>query len=374
MKTKRTIFLICRLLVGLVFMFSGAVKAIDPLGSVYKITDYMEAMGLSALTEYGWLMYVAAFALFTIEFTIGVCLVTKKNFKVGLWGATLIMVVMTPLTVWIAKDDPVTDCGCFGDALVISNVQTLIKNIVIDVLIALMWIFRKANRNWKVTALSWIVTALAAVISIGFGLWTLHNIPVIDFRPYYVGADIRKQMEQPEGTHPDIYETSFVYKKDGVTKEFKLTELPEDIASWEFVEQKRNLVEKGVMPPIHDFMITDIDGNDLTDEVLDNEGRTYLVVMWDLNKTETSEEMISALNLLQDSVTSEGAVFMGITASDDITLGKFMENTGAKFGMWFMDPIQLKTMVRANPGIFVIEKGVVVEKYNARKLTKDLRP
>lgn len=373
MKTKRTIFLICRWLVGLLFIFSGAVKAIDPLGSVYKITDYMEAMGLMNLAETGWLMYVAAFALFTIEFTIGVCIVTNMNFKLGLWGATLMMAVMTSLTVWIAKEDPVTDCGCFGDAIVLTNVQTLIKNIVIDVVIIVMWILRKANRNWKVTVLSWIVTVLAILASVGFGIWTLHNIPVIDFRPYYVGADIRKQMEQPEGTHPDKYETSFVYKKDGVTKEFKLTELPEDIATWEFVEQKTKLVEKGVQPPIHDFMITDIDGNDLTDEVLDNEGKTYLVVMWDLNKAKTSAEMIRALNQLQDSVTAEGATFMGITASDDITLGKFMEGTGAKFGMWFMDPIQLKTMVRANPGIFVIEKGVVVEKYNANRLssTKD---
>lgn len=371
MKTKRTIFLICRIVIGLLFMFSGAVKAIDPLGSVYKITDYMEAMGLMNLAEMDWLMYAAAFALFTVEFTIGVCILTNMNFKLGLWGATIMMAIMTPLTIWIAKDDPVTDCGCFGDAIVLTNVQTLVKNIVIDIILIVMWILRKVNRNWKITALSWVVTLVAILASVGFGLWTLNNLPVVDFRPYYVGADIRKQMEQPEGTHPDQYETSFVYRKDGVTKEFKLTELPEDIASWEFVEQKTELVERGVQPPVHDFMITDIDGNDLTDEVLDNEGKTYLVVMWDLNKTETSAEMIRALNLLQDSVTSEGAVFMGITASDDITLNNFMEGTGANFGMWFMDPIQLKTMVRANPGIFVIEKGVVVEKYNAKKLTNN---
>lgn len=369
MKTKKTIFLVCRLLVGLLFIFSGAVKAIDPLGSVYKITDYMVAMGFDSLTEFGWIAYIGAFALFTIEFTIGVCLVTNMNFKLGLWGATLMMAVMTPLTVWIAMEDPVTDCGCFGDAIVMTNVQTLVKNIVIDVFIILMWILRKVNHNWKMTALSWIVTIIAILLSVVFGMWTLKNIPVVDFRPYYVGADIRKQMEQPEGTHPDIYETSFVYKKDGVTKEFKLTELPEDINTWEFVEQKTKLVERGVQPPIHDFMITDIDGNDLTDEVLDNEGKTYLVVMWDLNKADTAAELIEAINQLQDSVVADGSTFMGITASDDITLNRFMEETDVKFGMWFMDPIQLKTMVRANPGIFVIEKGIVVEKYNANKLT-----
>lgn len=370
MKTKKTIFLICRILIGLLFIFSGAVKAIDPLGSVYKITDYMEAMGLMNLAETGWLMYFAAFALFTIEFTIGVCILTNMNFKLGLWGATLMMAVMTPLTVWIAREDPVTDCGCFGDAIVLTNVQTLIKNIVIDLLIITMWILRKANRNWKMTVLSWIVTVFAILASIGFGIWTLNNIPVVDFRPYHVGADIRKQMEQPEGTHPDIYETSFVYKKDGVIKEFKLTNLPEDIASWEFVEQKSELVEKGVQPPIHDFMITDMEGNDLTDEVLDNEGKTYLVVMWDLNKSDTSAELIEAINELQDSVIADGSTFMGITASDDLTINRFMLETKAKFGFWFMDPIQLKTMVRANPGIFVIEKGMVVEKYNANRLTR----
>lgn len=373
MKAKRTIFIVCRLLVGFLFIFSGAVKAIDPLGSVYKITDYMVAMGLDNLTEFGWIAYVGAFALFTIEFTIGVCLVTNMNFKLGLWGATLMMAVMTPLTVWIAMENPVSDCGCFGDALVLTNVQTLIKNIVIDAFIILMWILRKVNHNWKMTALSWIVTIIAILMSVVFGMWTLKNIPIVDFRPYYVGADIRKQMEQPEGTHPDIYETSFVYTKNGVTKEFKLTELPKDINTWEFVEQKTKLVERGVQPPVHDFMITDIDGNDLTDEVLDNEGKTYLVVMWDLNKTDTTAKLIGAINQLQDSVVAEGATFMGITASDDISLNKFIDETNAKFGMWFMDPIQLKTMVRANPGIFVIEKGIVVEKYNANKLLKELK-
>lgn len=373
MKAKKTIFIICRLLVGFLFIFSGAVKAIDPLGSVYKITDYMVAMGLDSLTEFGWIAYVGAFALFTIEFTIGVCLVTNMNFKLGLWGATLMMAVMTPLTVWIAMENPVTDCGCFGDAIVMTNVQTLIKNIIIDAFIILMWIMRKVNHNWKMTALSWIVTILAILLSVVFGMWTLKNIPVVDFRPYYVGADIRKQMEQPEGTHPDIYETSFVYTKNGVTKEFKLTELPEDINTWEFVEQKTKLVERGVQPPVHDFMITNIDGDDLTDEVLDNEGKTYLVVMWDLNKTDTTAELFEAINQLQDSVVAEGATFMGITASDDITLSRFIEKTDVKFEMWFMDPIQLKTMVRANPGIFVIEKGIVVEKYNANKLLKELK-
>ena len=365
MKAKKIIFEICRILTGLIFIFSGSVKAIDPLGTVYKITDYLMAMHLESLTG---LAMVGAFLLFSCEFVAGVCLVTKFNFKLGLWVSSAFMVVMTPLTVWIALTDPVSDCGCFGDALVLTNWQTLGKNIVIDAFIVVMWLFKGTSRDWKTTGLAWAVTCFSLGIVVGFGVATLFTIPVVDFRPYYVGADIRKQMLQPEGTHPDKYETTFIYKKGGVEKEFKLTEVPYEDTAWVFVDQKTVLVEKGVQPPVHDFFIENMDGEDLTDEILDDEGKTYMVVMWDLNKTDTNKEIMAGIERLYQKAQKEGARFIGLTASDDITLNEFVSANNVTYPICFMDPIQLKTMVRANPGIFVVQKGKVIDKYNARKL------
>ncbi|MCQ2344227.1 MAG: redoxin domain-containing protein [Paludibacteraceae bacterium] len=365
MKAKKIIFEICRILTGLVFIFSGTVKAIDPLGTEYKITDYLMAMNLESLS---FLATVGAFALFGLEFVAGVCLVTRMNFKIGLWLSSLFMVVMTPLTVWIALTDPVSDCGCFGDALVLTNWHTLYKNIVLDILIIIMWLFKSVSRSWKTTILSWIISFVALCVVVGFGIATLFSIPVMDFRPYYVGSDIREQMLQPIGTHPDKYETTFIYSKNGVEKEFALMDVPVGDSTWVFVDQKTTLVEKGVLPPIHDFIIETMDGEDITDEILDDNGKTYMVVMWDLNKTDTTKEIMDGIARLYNKARKEGARFIGLTASDDITLTRFVEENNIGYEICFMDPIQLKTMVRANPGIFVVEKGKVVEKYNARKL------
>lgn len=367
MQIKKIIFYISRYLVGLLFIFSGTVKAIDPLGTVYKIKDYLEAMSLTQFSDFA---IYGAFALFTAEFLAGICLLSNLNFRVGLWLSTLFMVAMTPLTLWIALTDPVSDCGCFGDAIVLTNWQTFWKNIIIDFFVVMMWVFQSFNHQWKMTVLAWIVSIMAIIACVGFGLWTLQNLPVVDFRPYKIGADIRKQMEQPEGTHPDIYEPRFIYSKDGEEKEFTLLDAPYNDTTWTFVDQKSILVEKGVMPPIHDFFIETLDGEDITDEVLDDEYTTYLVVMWNLNETDTSVEILNAINRLYGQAEEENARFIALTASDDITIRNFVDKYYIPYEFCIVDPIQLKTMVRANPGIVTIEKGVVTDKYNATKLLK----
>lgn len=363
MKAKKIIFNICRYIVGAIFIFSGSVKAIDPLGTVYKIKDYLEPMGL---TQFSDLAIVAAFALFTVEFVTGVCLISNLNFKLGLWITTLLMATMTPLTLWIALTDPVSDCGCFGDALILSNWQTFYKNIAIDALVVVMWLFQKYNRQWKVTILAWIVTGGAAAICVGFGIWTLFNLPVIDFRPYYVGADIREQMEQPEGTHPDIYETYFIYEKNGEQKQFTLMNAPYSDTTWVFVDQVSKLKEKGVQPPIHDFFIETLDGEDITNEILDDQKTTFFVVMWNLDITDTSS--LAGIDNLYRQAKNNGERFIALTASDDITIAAFAKKHNIEYEFCIVDPIQLKTMVRANPGIVTIKNGIVTDKYNANKL------
>ena len=203
-----------RLLVGSTFIFSGFVKAIDPLGTTYKIQDYLEVMGLAWFSE---LALVASFALITAEFLAGVLLLFNVNIRVGLWLSTLLMVAMTPLTLWIALKNPVTDCGCFGDAIVISNWATFWKNILLDLLITTIWVLRKrCCRAWLMPIHSWLLTLLFSLIPIGVGAYALYDLPVIDFRPYKVGNNILEGMELPEGAQRDQYCTTFIYSDNWI--------------------------------------------------------------------------------------------------------------------------------------------------------------
>lgn len=356
---KSVIFHFAAVLVGVVFVYSGFVKAVDPLGTVYKIQDYLEVMHLSALN---CLAIVASFALFTIEFVSGLMLLFGINVRIGLWLVSLMMACMTPLTLWIALADPVSDCGCFGDALVISNWATFWKNIVIDTLIVLMWIFRRNSCHWLAYFREWGVTIVSVLAVICFGLYTLDNLPIIDFRPYKIGTDILKAMELPEGARPDLYETTFVYSKNGERRTFSLQDAPYSDSTWVFEEQITKLIRKGDEPAIHDFSIVTPEGDDITYDILYSDGRTYLVAMYDLTKTD--EAALGNIQHLYERAQQEGAEFVALTASSSL-IDEFKAAHGITYQFALTDPIQLKTMVRANPGVVVLEGSVVVDKFNA---------
>lgn len=357
---NRVIFRVVCIIVGLIFVFSGLVKAIDPLGTVYKIEDYLFAMHLDFFTP---LAFVASFALIIAEFLAGSLLVLNVRFKLGLWLTTLFMVAMTPLTLWIALYNPVSDCGCFGDAITISNWATFWKNIVISALLVYLWICRAVCREWLVKKVEWCVAAVMALIPFVIGVMAIRNLPMIDFRPYKIGANIYEQMQLPEGAVPDQYDVTFVYAKDGVNEEFSLQDAPIGDSTWVFVEQRTELIKLGDEPAIHDFFIITPDGDDFTDLILLDEGRTYFFVMYDLSKT--NEKMMVKLNEIHKKAEAEGARVIALTSSDSM-IEEFKLKHNLQFDFALTDPIQLKTMVRSNPGVVVMENGIVIDKYNPK--------
>ncbi len=363
---QTAVFYICSVLFGLTFIFSGFVKAIDPLGTVYKIQDYLVAMHLEVLSP---LAHVAAFALFSLEFLTGMLILLNIRFREGLILGTAFMAVMTPLTLWIALENPVTDCGCFGDALVISNTATFWKNIVLCLMVVCMWLFRRACRSWVSPLPSWLLFIAFLLIPVSVGCCSLHSLPFKDFRPYHIGASIEEGMLMPEGAEPDQYETTFLYSKDGEVREFSLADAPYNDSTWTFVEQHTELIKKGYTPPIHDFSIITMDGDDVTYDVLDSPGRTYLAVMYDLSTTDRSHA--DELESLYSLAKAEGAAFYALTASVDL-VDSYVAETGVTFPFAMTDPIQLKTMVRANPGVLVIENGIIIDKWNVNQQKKHL--
>lgn len=352
---------ISRTLLGIVFLFSGSVKAIDPLGTTYKIEDYLKAFG-GFFTDLLPLAHTAAIVLIAVEFVLGICLVMNIKPQFTSWLTLAFYLVMTPLTLYIAIQNPVSDCGCFGDAVILTNWQTFWKNVILLTL-TILWLTTKkdAPGHW-VWQIEVGATLLAAAIAIGFMMWTLRHLPVVDFRPYKVGNDLLALMEYPEDAEADQYEVTLVYEKDGEEQTFTLETYPKGDSTWTFVSQQSILIKKGYEPPIHDFEIINAQDEDITYDLLESDQPVTLVIMYDLNKTETST--LESVSLLAD----ENTYFVTGSGTDDILAFCLQHPQFDAEDFCTCDPVTLKTIVRANPGIVVIQNGVVQRKLNARDL------
>ena len=368
---------IARTILGVVFIFSGAVKAIDPLGTVYKIEDYLKAFG-GFFTELMPMAEVAAWGLIALELLLGVAMLLNVRTQWTSWLALLFYLVMTPLTLYIALTNPVSDCGCFGDAIVLTNWQTFWKNVVLIVLAIILVALRKHVRQLWSNWMEILLVALTILAAVVFMSWTRNHLPVKDFRPYKIGNHLPTLMEYPEDAEPDVYEYAFVYEKDGVEQTFTLENYPKGDSTWTFVRQDSRLIKKGYEPPIHDLEILNANYEDLTWDILESEEPVTLVVMYDLKKADKSqiakvEALASNLSPFASSPDtlplqgeSEGAFYILTGSGTDDIINFCLEYPTLSDYVCTCDPVTLKTIVRANPGVIVLQNGIVIDKYNLR--------
>lgn len=363
MKTVKGAFLlISRLLFGATFLFSGFVKAVDPLGTAYKITDYFEAFGIPS---FDWLSIIFAFILITLEFCIGFAMFFNVKLKETSYLALLFMLVMTPLTLYLAIENPVSDCGCFGDAIVLTNWETFYKNVILCVLLLMVFVTQKVNRPWLSEWGCWLFLSIAAFISLGICTYGYTHLPFIDFRPYKIGNNITEGMQIPDDAPMDEYETTFVYAKDGIEKEFTLENYPADDSTWVFVRQNSVLVKQGYVPPIHDFSIVTEQG-DITDIVLETPGYTLLVISHKLEKVATNA--IPQVNQILSWAEQHDIACYWLTSSYQDQVDAFRQRYQVTVPFGAADDITLKTIVRANPGLVLLRQGTVVAKWHCNQL------
>lgn len=371
-RTAKIMVVLFRILVGATFVFSGLMKAVDPLGFSYKIQDYLIELDLTALFP---LALPAAVLMVTAEFALGAFLLLGIYRK---WATRLILLFMiffTPLTLWVAIANPVKDCGCFGDAFVISNWQTFYKNLLL--LAGAVWLMVK----WKqITPLftkkaALTVAILTLLLGVLFALHNVYRLPVIDFRPYKVGANIPLQMYvDPEKA--DLYETIFIYSKDGVTKEFREENYPWNDSTWTFVDMKTHLVRAGLKPKIEDFSVESLyfdeataawqSGGDITDILLSDPSYTFLMIAYSL------EEMhMRHLDRFRDvarHAAEKGYSFYILTASGPDVVGTWERQQQTGFQFAHADERTLKTMIRSNPGLMLLKEGTVMGKWDDSKV------
>lgn len=356
---------ISRLLVGLLFIFSGFVKAIDPMGSTFKFTDYFLAFGMDGITG---ISFVLAVLFSTLEFTLGVALLLNARIKTTAYLALILMLFFTPLTLLLAITNPVSDCGCFGDALVLTNWQTFGKNILILALSLLVFFRRKEIEKKETIVEQNLLLLFSLLVSIGLSTYSYLHLPLIDFRPYHIGANISDGMVIPEGAAADEYRSLFKYEKNGIVKEFDESNYPWQDTTWKFVDSEQTIIKKGYTPPIHDFSISNKLDGDITNSVLSNETYTFLLVSKNLNEiNKASLEKIRELSIF---ALENNIQFIGLTASDSSAIQRIKLDENLPFDFYNTDEIQIKTMIRSNPGLLLLKKGTILDKWHYNDFPK----
>ena len=365
-KLKTILTNVCRLLIAIAFIFSGYVKAVDPLGTQYKIEDYLGALHLMAYVP-RFVTLGASVSLSAIEFSIGIFLLLAIRRRLISKVTLVFMSVMTLLAIWIYVANPVEDCGCFGDFIRLTNGETLLKNIVL--LGASLTVSFMPLRMYRFISKTnqWIAFHFTFVFILFTSAYSLYLLPVFDFLPYHVGTDINREMEIPEGAKAPEFQTTFILEKDGKQKEFTLEDYPD--SSWTFIDSKTVQTQEGYVPPIHDFSLQDMKtGEDLTAAVLERKGYTFLLISPHLE--EADDGNFGDIDYLYEYAQEHGYAFYGLTASTMSGVQMWRDITGAEYPFLNADATTLKTMIRSNPGIMLLKDGVIIRKWSHNDLPR----
>ena len=352
---------LCRIIVGIVFIYSGFVKGIDPLGSDYKFTDYFNAFGM------GWMNATTlffSFALSLAEFLIGTALLFNLWVSRMAWGSLLFMAFFTPLTLVLALTNPVSDCGCFGDATLLTNWQTFWKNIILFLLAIMIFVYRKEYKSSLSLMGQFSFLTLAGAGMLCLSIYCYRHLPVLDFRPYAVGKNITEGMRLPEGAKPDQYEVTLKYKnkQTGEIRSFTEENYPwQDTLNWEYESSSERLVKKGYITPIHDLVIEHPTLGNITEEILEDDNHTILAVAYNLNQSDTQYQ--PAINRLAEYARKKGIRFYGLTSSTERDIEAYKKRNHVPYEFCTADEIQLKTMIRSNPGVIILREGTILDKW-----------
>lgn len=363
---------ISRAIVGLLFIFSGLIKANDPLGFGYKLQEYFEVFHISFLNDYAVLL---AILLCTLEIVLGALLLLGFWSSKVAWGLLVIIIFFTFLTFYSAFFEVVTSCGCFGDAIPLTPWQSFSKDIILLSLI--LHLFLRKNEILPVIAgrkAQKFIAALVLILSLGFGIFTYSYLPIFDFLPYKIGNNIPQLMITPPGAAPDVYEITYNLKnkssdetKSMTDKEYLKTQIWKD-KNWEIIgDPVSKLIKKGFDLKIKDLKITDNQGTDYNQEILENPYYNLVIVAYDLSKTNAIG--IGNLNALAINAAENyniRTVLLTSNSAQDAEI--FSKKNKLVMEVFYADGIPLKSMVRANPGVLLLKNGVVINKWHFRSM------
>lgn len=353
-----------RLFVGILFIISGLIKLNDPLGFSYKLDEYFSE---PVFNMPFFVPYTLAIALFLVilEVVLGVMLLLGYKSKTTIWSLLLLVILFTFLTFYSAYFDVVKDCGCFGDALHLTPWQSFSKDLLLLFFILLLLYNQKYIKSIFSNKTQNVLVIASIILCSFMGYWVLNHLPLKDFRPYKVGTNIRKSMEIPDNAPKSVVEMIFIYKVNGVDKEFTEKDLMSLPAGAEFVDRKDKVIVQGYLPPIHDFKL-DLNGEDQTNMILAKE-KSLLIVAYDLEKA--NPEGLKKVNELYKNATAKGYYVALLTGSSADVIENAKKKYNFSFDCLFCDATALKTIERANPSFVILNYGTVTQKVHYNDIT-----
>jgi uncharacterized membrane protein YphA (DoxX/SURF4 family) len=357
-----------RIIVGVLFIFSGLVKANDPLGLSYKMEEFFEVLHMTFLSH-----YTLTFSILMIAFEIisGVALLLGYAFRIFSFLLLLLNFWFTFLTAYALYSGKIKECGCFGDCIKISNEETFWKDVVLSLMSIILFIFRSRVKPVLKGRAGHIVMIIVAIFAFGIQWWTLKHLPFHDCLPYKKHAHIPTKMKGAPGCVNDVYDNVFIYQKDGVKKEYSADNIPWQDTTWVFVDRIDKLVKKGNCDPeIKDFIISDEAGEDRTQEILTTPGPTYLWFIKDAKTANTAN--MDVIKSLIANAQKQNIPFYVISSS----LKEDAEAFRKKYGLenvpfYVLDGTVSKTAMRSNPGLMLLDNGTIVEKWSYMDYPKD---
>ncbi len=367
---------IARFLVGALFIFSGFIKANDPLGFSYKLKEYFEVFqNDSGMAFFEWFAHISlplAIIICASEIILGVMLLIGYKRDLTLWLLFAQIAFFTFLTFYSACFNKVTHCGCFGDFLKLKPWESFWKDIALMILITLLFSGKENIKELFATYILSILFLIGVAFSFGFPIYAYRNLPPLDFRAYAPGMNIKENMKKAADYKDPVYESMLVYenlktheKKEFSQKAYMDSKIWEDTLNWKWSATNNKLISDAVNPPkITDFTVSDLNGNTVTDSLLNDKNYSFWLVVYDLAQTTDGESLMAQINDFYKLSSSEKFKFYALTASSSKEIDDFKHKHNALYDFVTVDATVLKTMIRSNPGLMLMKDGTVIANWH----------
>jgi uncharacterized membrane protein YphA (DoxX/SURF4 family) len=347
---------IARILVGLLFIFSGFIKANDAVGFAYKLVEYFEVFETHFMVP---IALPLAMFICIFEIVLGFALLIGARLKLTLWLSLLMIVFFTFLTFYSAYYQKVLSCGCFGDAIPLTPWQSFYKDLILLILILLLFIGKQHINPLVGLRFENALLVIVLSASTAFPIYTYNYLPIIDFRPYAIGKNIS---EQTKGVPDELkYFYKLKDKKTGEEKEFDKWPDGWD-TTYDYVDSRTEVTKKGVEPKIKDFSISNLDGTDYTQDIIENPEYNFLLICYDLDKTDA--DAFGKINDFEALCKQDSVTFIALTSSTKEMIEKFKSKVKTNVTFYNTDGTVLKTMIRSNPGLMMLKGGTVVNMWH----------
>ncbi|WP_295123899.1 BT_3928 family protein [uncultured Chitinophaga sp.] len=346
-----------RIIVGVLFIFSGLIKANDPLGLSYKMDEFFEVLHMYWMVPFSLGLSIAMNAF---EIVAGVAVLLGYRMRIFSLLLLILIIFFTFLTAFANFSGLIKECGCFGDCIKLEANESFWKDVILLVMIVVIFIYRNRIQPLFAGKAAHIVMALAVVFSVCIQWYTLNHLPIVDCLPYKVGNNIPEKMKLPPGAKPDVYKTVLIYEKDGKQEEFNEENYPWQDTTWKYVDRTDKLISKGnAEPAIKDFSLKDFDGADLTSGILSEPSTIYLFLVKSTDEAGSGWEA-----KMQALEKQQGIYIYGVTSSNKEQVEAFKKARGINFPFVQMDGTAIKTAGRANVCLIKLEKGTITGKWH----------